>query len=67
MNNEKNHSTFNTKPKASVDTSSIRSTSTMSSLKKLLPKKVEYKVDRERNASDRAVRDEARASYFANK
>jgi hypothetical protein len=67
MNNEKKYSTSNTKPKASIDASSIQSTSTMSSLKKLLPKKVEYNVDRERNGSDRAIREEARASYFATK
>jgi hypothetical protein len=51
-----------------TETASIRSTSTMGSLKSLLPKKKNKKaadVDQERKARAEATKHEARAVYFA--
>lgn len=66
-NNEKTYSTFDAKRKVSSDEASIRSTSTMSSLKKLLPKKQNTPKDLKRETKEKRIRNEARASYLANR
>jgi hypothetical protein len=64
--NHKTYSTFDDKSKMTSDEASIRSTSTMSSLKKLLPRKKEYDPrDHEQDSKEKSIRSEARATYFA--
>lgn len=64
-NNEKNSSAMDAKRKVSSEEASIRSTSTMSSLKNLLPKKDKSPKDREAESQEKKIRNEARASYLA--
>jgi hypothetical protein len=64
-NNQKTYSTFDEKHRPSTDEASIRSTSTMSSLKNLLPKKGKAPSDKERMSQEKAVRREATATYLA--
>ena len=63
----KNYHTMNEKDAMTSDTASVRSNSTMSSLKSLLPKKKAAsgfdKVQNDRSAE--ATKHEARATYFA--
>ena len=64
-NNHKTYSTFDEKQNVSSDEASIRSASTMSSLKKLLPNKEKAMKDKDKSSQANVIRNEARATYLA--
>lgn len=65
-NNNRTYSTFDEKKSMSADEASIRSSSTMSSLKKLIPRKDKTPSDKDRRTtSEKNVRREATAMYLA--